>query len=220
MSASAAIVALWLVFAATHMGLSSLRLRPRLVATLGEGGFASLYSLVALAVFVPLVWFYVEHRHEGPLLWALPIGPALRWALYVLMGAGVVLMVGGLVEPSPAGLIPAGSEVRGLHRLTRHPLFMGVGLMGAVHLLFLGFASDVAFFAGFPLFALLGCAHQDRRKLATGGDAYRSWHAATPFLPFTGRETLRGLRELRPLSLALGVALTFGLRLLHGPLFR
>jgi uncharacterized membrane protein len=107
-----------------------------------------------------------------------------------------------------------------VHLLTRHPVFMGAGIFGALHLLGMGFASDVAFWAGFPLFALIGCAHQDRRKLATEGADYRAWHERTPFLPFTGRETLRGLRELSPLAIPIGVALATVLRLLHGPLFR
>ena len=79
MGATGAIVGLWLLFAATHMGLSSLRVRPRLVAALGPGPFAGLYSLLALAIFIPLVWVYLNDRHAGPLLWALPIGPLLRW---------------------------------------------------------------------------------------------------------------------------------------------
>ena len=219
MEPTGTIVALWVLFAATHMGLSSLRLRPRLVGAMGEAAFAGLYSVVALAIFVPLVWVYIEHRHEGPLLWALSIGPVLRWVAYVVMGAAMVLIVGGLVEPSPAMMGSGSSEVRGIHRITRHPLFMGTGLLGLAHLPFMGFATDVAFFAGLPIYGVIGCAHQDRRKLATMGEDYRAWHAATPFLPFTGRETLRGLRELRPLSLLLGVALAVGLRLLHGPLF-
>ncbi len=219
MGSAAAIAGLWVLFAATHMGLSSRRLRPRLVSALGEPVFAGLYSLLALAIFVPLVWLYFVHRHEGPLLYAFSIGPLLRWLLYVVMGAGFVLMVGGLVEPSPAMMGGAKPEVRGIHRITRHPLFMGLGVFGLVHLAFQGFASDVAFYAGFPLFALIGCAHQDRRKLATEGEAYRAWHESTAFLPFTSRDTLRGLRELRPVSLLVGVVLTVALRLLHGPLF-
>jgi uncharacterized membrane protein len=111
------------------------------------------------------------------------------------------------------------TTVRGLHRLTRHPLFMGLGLFGLLHVVPNGFASDVAFFAGFPIFAVLGCRHQDQRKLATGDEAFRRYHAETPFLPFSGRETLRGLRELSPLALAGGVGATVLLRLFHAQLF-
>jgi uncharacterized membrane protein len=223
MSVTLGIVALWLLFAATHMGMSSQRLRPRLVASIGERGFLGIYSLLALAIFTALCWLYFANRHAGAQLWAPVVtGPVGLWTLYVLQAVAWVLVVAGNLSPSPASIAPdpkRGKEPRGVHLLTRHPLFMGVGLFGALHLLVMGFASDVAFFAGFPLFAVAGCAHQDRRKLATLAD-YPAWHAATPFLPFTGRATLRGLRELPPLAIAIGVALTFGLRWLHGPLFR
>lgn len=223
MSVTLGIVALWALFAATHMGLSSQRLRPRLVASLGERGFLGVYSLVALAIFTALCWLYFSNRHTGALLYAPPpIGVAGLWAIYVLQGVAWTLVVAGNLSPSPASIAPdpkRGAEPRGVHLLTRHPLFMGVALFGALHLLVMGFASDVAFWAGFPLFAAIGCAHQDRRKLATL-PGYGAWHAATPFLPFTGRATLRGLRELPPLAIAIGVALTVALRWLHGPLFR
>ncbi len=221
MDSATQIVGLWTLFALTHVGLSSLQVRPRLVSMLGDRAFLGLYSLVAFAVFVPLVWIYMEHRHEGPLLWALSISPALLWALYIVMGAAWVLVVAGGAQPSPASLLGSGpGRVHGVSRLTRHPLFMGIGVFGALHLFPLGLASDVAFFAGFPIFALLGCYHQDRRKLASGDEAFRDWYEKTPFLPFTGRETLRGLRELSPMVYGIGIVLTIGFRLLHGPLFR
>ena len=222
MDVAVGIVALWLLFAATHMGMSSQRLRPRLVAMLGERGFLGVYSLLALAIFSALCWLYFSHRHAGPLLYAPPaLGTAGLWTLYVLQGVAWTLVIAGNLSPSPASIAPdpkRGSEPRGVHRLTRHPLFMGVGIFGALHLLVMGFASDVAFWAGMPLFAIVGCAHQDRRKRATL-PGYAAWCDAAPFLPFTGRATLRGLRELPPLAIAIGIAAATGLRWLHGPLF-
>jgi len=223
MPAALAVAALWGLFAATHMVLSSQSVRPRLVAALGERGFLGAYSLVALAAFVPLVWVYIANRHQGALLWALPIGSAGLWAIYAGQAVAWTLAVAGLVSPSPATVgMPEERrprEPRGVHRITRHPLFMGVGLSGLLHLLVNGFASDVAFWAGFPLFAIAGCAHQDARKRATQ-PGYADWIAATPFLPFAGPGALRGLRELSPAMVGVGVAVTIGLRLLHGPLFR
>ena len=220
MSATGVIAGIWVLFAVTHMGLSSRAWRPRLVATLGAQGFLGAYSLLAIAIFTALIWFYLGHRHEGPQLWTPSIGSLGLWMIYALQGVAWVLVVAGGVSPSPAALgAPEAGPARGVHLLTRHPVFMGVGLFGALHLFVMGFASDVAFWAGFPLFAAIGCAHQDRRKLAAEGAAYRAWHAATPFLPFTGRETLRGLRETPRLAIAIGVFLATGLRLLHAPLF-
>jgi len=224
MSIALGIAALWLLFAATHMGLSSRSLRPRLVAALGERGFLGAYSLVALAIFVGLCWLYFSHRHAGALLWApLVASRTGLWAVYAGQLVAWTLIVAGNASPTPAALgVPAArkpKEARGVHRITRHPTFMGVGLFGALHLLVMGSASDVAFWAGFPLFALVGCAHQDARKLATLGPDYRSWHGGTAFVPFTGRDTLRGLREIPAFVYAIGLGTVVVLRWLHGPVF-
>src|SRR5688572_29326349 len=101
------IALLWLAFTATHIGLSSAALRPRLVGALGQVGFLAVYSLIALAIFVPLVWLYFQNKHAGPLLWALPRGPLLTWIVYLGMGAAFVLLVASFLRPSPAGMAPA-----------------------------------------------------------------------------------------------------------------
>lgn len=223
MSPVVAVALLWVLFGATHMVLSSTSLRPRLVAALGERGFLGVYSLVAFASFVPLVWVYMGHRHQGALLWALPIGTAGLWVIYAGQAVAWTIAAAGMVSPSPATFgLPEErrpSEPRGVHRITRHPLFMGLGLSGLLHLIVNGFATDVAFWAGFPLFAIVGCAHQDARKRTTQS-GYEEWIAATPFLPFTGAGTARGLRELSPVIVMTGIVVTIGLRWLHGPLFR
>ena len=71
MGATAFIGILWLAFAATHMVLSSVQLRPRLISVLGERPYQGLYSTVALLLFVPLVWVYFANKHAGPELWYL-----------------------------------------------------------------------------------------------------------------------------------------------------
>ena len=77
MSAALTIVLLWFAFAATHLALSSLRLRPRLVGVLGEGGFMGAYSLVALATFVPMVSIYFGNKHTGPMFWSVAVTPLI-----------------------------------------------------------------------------------------------------------------------------------------------
>jgi len=214
------LLVMWLAFAATHMALSSAALRPRLASAIGERPFLALYSVVAFALFVPLVWIYFEHKHEGGPLWALPPWPPLRWLLYALNGLAFTLIVAGLLRPSPTAVTAGPAErPRGVQHLTRHPVFMGIGLWGLAHLAANGFATDVVFFAGFPLLAVIGAWHQDRRKRAALGEPYRRFCAESPFLPFTGRHTARGLRELSPLALALGIGLTVVLRVFHPALF-
>jgi uncharacterized membrane protein len=215
MSPTLTIVTLWLAFAGTHMVLSSLPVRSALIARIGASPFQGLYSLVALACFVPLVWTYFHHKHAGPLLWSIPIGIGLRWLIYAGMAVAFVLVVAGLVRPSPAGLVPGDTTPRGAMRVTRHPLLMGLGLFGLLHLIPNGNAADVAFFGGFPIFAVIGCHHQDARKLVAGPPGYERFHRETPFLPFTGNATMQGIREMGPAVIVGGGAVTALLRYFH-----
>jgi uncharacterized membrane protein len=142
------------------------------------------------------------------------------WTVQIGMGVAFVLLVAGLIRPSPASLGgPGKAEAGGALLITRHPLLMSFAIFGALHLLVNSFASDAAFFGGMVVFVLLGTWHQDRRKLATMGDDFRRFYDATPFLPFTGRETLRGLRELGPVALGVGIGLTVLVRYFHAPWF-
>ena len=219
MSPTVSIVLLWIAFTATHLGLASVRVEPRLRAKLGDAAFLGLYSAIALALFVPLVTIYFGNRHTGPWLWAVEVGPVLRVLLYLGMTLGLILAVGSLLRPSPASLVPnAPAEVRGVYRVTRHPLVLGLALIWALHLVPNASTADVAFFGGFLLFSLAGAWHQDARKLHTGDAKFREFHAATSFLPF-GRG-ISGLGDLPPLVVVLGVLAALGARWLHpGPLW-
>jgi uncharacterized membrane protein len=219
MSPTAEVLFWWLAFAGSHMVLSSVPVRQRLIGRIGEGPFRGLYSLVALACFVPLVRVYFAHKHTGPWLWRLPPGPPVRWVAYLGMGVAFVLLVAGQLRPSPAAVVPGDPTPRGVYRITRHPTLMALALFGLVHLLPNGSATDVAFFGGFVVFAVVGARHQDERKLALDAPGFRAFHEATPFLPFTGRETLRGLREFSPVALVVGVALAVVVRHFHAAWF-
>lgn len=219
MSPAARVALLWLLFAGTHLGLASRRVEPALAARLGRRGYLGLYSLVALALFVPLVWVYFGNRHAGGWAWSFQATGLLRAAIYAGLLLAFVLIVASNLRPSPAAVVPGEAKAAGVYRLTRHPLMTGFALVGLLHLPMNGAASDLAFFGGLTLFPLVGAWHQDRRKLASGDPAFRAFHDATPFFLFTGRETLRGLRELPPLALALALALALFARWLHGSLW-
>jgi uncharacterized membrane protein len=220
MTTALVLAGLWIAFGGSHIALSSQRWRPKLVAALGERGFLIVYSAIALGIFVPLVTIYFRHKHAGPFLGSLSGVPGLRWLMYAGMGAAFALLVGGLVRPSPGSFIPGASEVRGVFHVTRHPVLMSFGLYGLLHLCVAAVhATELAFFAGFPLFVLIGTRHQDQRKLASGGEAFRGFYQATPFLPFSRPVgVVAALRE-QPLPIAAGVALTIAVRWFHPQLF-
>jgi uncharacterized membrane protein len=222
MSPTLTIVVLWLVFALSHVALSSLKLRPRLVGVLGEGGFMGVYSLIALASFVPMVGVYFRNKHSGPMIWSIAVTPPVEAIVTIGMGLALIILVAGFIMPSPASISVGAKkpvDLKGIHFITRHAVFMAAGLFGLVHLIPNGFASDIAFFAGFPIFAVIGSIHQDQRKLVTDSARYSEFHAHTPLIPFTGKRTLRGLKEISSFAYVLGIVLVVVLRYFHAQWF-
>ena len=219
MSAAYWIAFWWGMFAGTHLVLSSLPLRGQLIARLGEKGFVRLYSLIAFATFIPLVWVYFGNRHAGGVIWNLAAAPGVRPLGAALAVLAIALIVGGVLHPSPAlvGMKQAWGA-RGLTRITRHPLFMGFALWALSHLLLNGFLTDVLFFGGMLAFSLAGAAHQDARKRAIEEERLGQFFAETSYWPFgaiiAGRNRIIW-RELPWIALAVGAAAAIGIYALH-----
>jgi uncharacterized membrane protein len=209
----------WIMFAGTHVVLSSVPVRSKLVARLGETTFVRLYSLVAFSTFIPLAWVYFGNRHAGAVVWDLAATPGVRPLAMALAVVAFALIAGGVFHPSPALVgIKRSWGARGLTRITRHPLFMGIALWALSHLLLNGFLADVVFFGGLLVFSLAGAAHQDARKRATEKARLGQFFAETSYWPFgamlAGRNRLIW-RELPWISFAAGAAAAVGLYALH-----
>ncbi len=210
------IAVLWILFAVSHMVLSSQAVRPRLIARLGQLRFTIVYSVVAVVIFAPLVFFAFTNLHTGPLLWAPPQLIATRLVFELINILGFIIIIAGMMTPSPVAVLgPARDKPTGVLRITRHPMFMGIGIWGFAHLVSNGYASDVVFFGGFVVFAVVGCWHQDRRKLAEGSASFQRFYELTALIPFTKRGALRGIRELSPWAVIGGVVVALVIRYLH-----
>jgi len=214
----------WVAFAGSHIALSSAGMRAKLIERLGAGPFAGMYSLVALATFVPLVWVYWHNRHGGPQLWSMRTAPGAIPFAIILAAAGIAMIAGSFSQPSVTGMDPrAVTRAHGLTRITRHPLFMGLALWGAAHALVNGFLADVIFFGAFPVYGIIGAAHQDVRKQREDARRLRAFYDETSLLPFwaiiTGRNRLE-LSELPLAALGIGAAVATVIYLLHPTLFR
>lgn len=173
----------WLIFAGSHLLLSAQPLRGALIARFSQKGFMGLYSIISLVTFVLLVMAYWPHRHAGPLLWDLRSIPGIMPLATLLSALAWMIIVAANMQPSPVGLAPGASRsARGLTRITRHPLFMGLGLWGLAHCLLNGYASDVIFFGGFAVFAIIGGAHQDQRQRLN--PPLQAFYDETSLLPF------------------------------------
>lgn len=215
------IALLWLAFAGSHMLMSHSPMRKALIARLGGGPFMALYSLISLGIFVPMVMVYLGNKHQGELLWNLVTIPGVKHIAMLAALLGIAGVVASYMQPAATGIIPTASKAPyGLTRITRHPLFMSLGLWGLSHCVINGYASDIAFFAGFPIFALIGCAHQDSRKRLD--PSFDEYFAFTGFLPFASHLTGKGrvvLGELPWLGLLIGAAAGVGIYAAHGLMF-
>lgn len=182
-----AFIALWAaLFVGTHILISSMLMRPRLVALVGEQPYRGIYSLVSFATFVPLVIVFAHHKHSGTLWWGLRADAPVRWLAWLMMLIAFIMLVSGLVTPSPSSIgAPAGSlqAPHGLLKITRHPSFVAFALFGIAHMLMNGWSGDLIFFGTFPILGIVGGRHQDARKLRDLGEPYRKFVEQTSFFP-------------------------------------
>jgi uncharacterized membrane protein len=213
------------LFAATHVGLASLPVRRALVARLGRWGFTALFTLVAWTSFALAASTYAAHAGEGAAGLALGRFPALRVVLIAAIAAGSMLMSGAFAGYLGSPYALAGESVsapRGLERVTRHPFFAGVVLLGGAHALLATRLVGAVAMGSLGLFAAAGAWLQDRKLLALRGRPYADYLAATSAVPFAaiaaGRQRL-AWSELPYAMLALGLALAWALRALHARLF-
>ena len=95
MRESFVIAVLWLLFALSHMVLSSSKFRPKLVALIGEKRFIAFYSLLAFVFFAPLVFYASTNLHSGPLIWLVIDSQGIRYLLELINVIGFVLVVSG-----------------------------------------------------------------------------------------------------------------------------
>ncbi|HKV54828.1 MAG TPA: NnrU family protein [Candidatus Binataceae bacterium] len=178
-------IVLWTVlFLGTHFILSSAAIRDRLVAAVGAQPFRGIYSVIALATFIPLVIVFARHKHAGVMLWYLRGYGAVRGLTWLLMFVALILFVAGLINPNPGAIgAPSSNHAHGILKITRHPSFVAIAIFGLAHLLMNGWAGDVIFFGSFPVLGILGGIHQDRRKLRELGEPYRELMATTSIFP-------------------------------------
>ena len=81
-------------------------------------------------------------------------------------------------------MAPAKKQVRGVLRITRHPMNMALALWGLAHLLANGTVGDVAFFGSFVVVGVLGAYDMDARLKRTKGEGFVQFCKETSVLPF------------------------------------
>lgn len=209
------------LFVVTHLGLSHGAIRESLVAKLGQWPFRGLYSAVSFLTLGPAAVLWWQNRHLGPVLWQLDPWVE-RGVGLVLMLFAIELLVLMLGNPSPASMMPGNNEPRGILRVTRHPMNMGLALFGLAHMLANGTVGDLAFFGMFFVVGVVGPFHMDARLKEQRGEGFAEFCRKTSVIPFVaiarGRTTFSPEEISFPLFV-IGVAAYVALVIFHGRLF-
>jgi uncharacterized membrane protein len=196
------IVVAAVVWVGTHLGLSSTPLRDMLVRATGPVAFLGIYSLIAAAALVYLVYTYATLPRE--VYFWLP-NPDHFWVPKTLMPLALILILGGFLVRNPTMVGGDLSEVRGeapaqgVTRITRHPFQWGVVLWAIGHIVVNGDLVSVVFFSAFGFLSLAGGWLIDKKKARIHGEDWDRYARVTSNVPFAallaGRNRLN-VREL------------------------
>jgi uncharacterized membrane protein len=197
---------------ATHNGLASGLMRARLVASLGANGFRIFYSILSVLALVLLA--RASGAADPVPIWTAPAW--LRLVLALIMLPAFLFFTAGLSR-NPTGIAGEGlaaQQVRGIQRITRHPMLWSFALWALVHVLGNGDLASVIFFGTFAISALIGMPSIDRKLAARDPEAAAKLQAVTSILPFgaimagRNRLVLAEIGWVAPVLALLGWAVT------------
>jgi uncharacterized membrane protein len=201
------------VFLGSHAVAGLPGARSRLVSALGEQAYLVLYSLLSLGL---LVWV-ISAAQRAPYL---ELWPPQPWAAHFLVGGMpivAILWTATLAEANPFSLSfnrrTFDPRRPGLAGLVRHPLFVGMALWAAGHVLANGDLAGLLLFGPMLVLSLLG-PRVARRKAARrhGTEHLAQWERVMATAPLSRK--LPGGR-----TVLYGLLLYFALLRLHGPVF-
>lgn len=220
MSAALAVVLAWLLFGGSHLALSSSGLRDRLAAGFGPYGFVIFYTALSVATLVVLGIVQVGVGATGAPGPDLGRHPASGFVLTTVSAVGCFLMIFGFLQFGRSGMAQLSAASRstvqtadhrvpsatGIFKVSRHPFFMGLGLLMAAHAAMATTLASSVFFAGFAILAAVGTWLLDRKLTFRHGRVYRDYMARTPLLSVPKTDHKSRTLSFRVWRTILGVA--------------
>lgn len=178
-----------------HVVLPSPAVRPRIVGIIGESVYLGLFSLIAAASIIAMVWAYILVPLD--FLWV--PGSGLRLIPLVTMPVAFFFTIASVLvrNPASAGMedqLQAESPARGVVRITRHPMLWGTVFWALAHIAANGDLGSLIFFGGFLSLSVVGMIGIDRKRVASHGDAWKRFTDTTSCIPFAA--ILKGKNRL------------------------
>jgi len=205
-------------FFAIHIGLAGTTLRDRVAGRLGQVGFQSFFSLLS---FLLLIWMVTAYRNAPTIvLWEIPV---LYWLPVILSPFSMIFAVGAYSSPNATGAgggkaLRQENPDRGIFRVTRHPLLVGIALWAFAHLLANGDVASLILFGSLLATSVFGPASIDAKLHRRSPEAYERLAAVTSIIPFVaimqGRTSF-SFAEIGLVRIGGGLAIYAGLYYFH-----
>ena len=212
MTLLAAAALFWLFL---HLVVAGSPLRGRLISAIGANPYRGLFSLLSALGLAALALAWRAVDSSTP-LWS--AGPAATWATLFLMLPAMIFFVGSVTDANPGAvggerLLGREDLVRGIFRVTRHPMLWAFAIWAACHLAMRGTVEGVLFFGAILLSALAGMWSIDRKRVRAAPQEWAAYTAVTSIIPFAailGRRNRLRWREIAGWRLLLAI-LAWGL---------
>ncbi len=208
---------LWL---GLHLGVAGTDIRYAITRRIGVNAYRGLFSFSSIAVMVFLCMSYAQSGNV--VLWTAP--DWLRWVLAFVMLPAFVLFAASFVRnPTAAGSEKyLKGEIKGIQRVTRHPMMVSYATWAAVHMIGNGDVASLLFFGTLFLTAVIGMPSIDRKTSDRDAAAWAQLERSTSIVPFAA--ILAGRNRFVPGEIgwvvpAVGTALWLGLLIFHRSIF-
>jgi len=162
-----------LLFAITHSGLASLRIKAEQI--IGARAYRVIFALVSLPLAAAMLIYFFNHRYDGVQLWQVQgvTGiDALVWILSAISFLFLYPATFNLLEVAAIAKPQVHLYEDGIIRVTRHPQMVGQLIWCFAHTLWLGTSFTLVTSIGLMLHHLFGVWHGDRRLEKRYGDAF------------------------------------------------
>src|SRR5260370_5530025 len=138
------------LFLGVHTLTTQRKLRARLVASMGEGGYKIGYALLSVAGIALIVWGFAHYRAAGLIyVWYPP--KALKHVTVALMLPAVIMVVAAYIRGR-------------IYTALKHPMLSGAKLWAAAHLLPNGDLASIILFGSFLRWAVFGRVSPKHRR--------------------------------------------------------
>jgi uncharacterized membrane protein len=174
------------MFVGSHFLLSFAPIRRRLVGALGQHGFLILYSIVALAAFVWMIWSF----RLAPYYWVWGSPQWARILVFAVMPFALIFVVAGYLTLNPSAVMIGDYALKrddpapGIFKVTRHPVMVGIALWAFVHLLANGDLASILLFGSLLILAVGGILHIEAKRRAGGDARWQQLTTVTSIVPF------------------------------------